>query len=179
TSAAMAGRGPVTLGEGVTVFPPTADYDGPTSFEYTISDGQGGSATATVGIAVTAVNDAPVAKNASVDVTFDVAANGDLSATDVDNAAAQLTFAGEGDAANGSVDIDADGHYTYTPDAGFAGVDSFTFRVTDAGGLTSTATVSLTVVSVNGTGGNDSLTGTAQGDFIDGLAGDDTIDGGA
>jgi hypothetical protein len=38
---------------------------------------------------------------------------------------------------------------TYTPAAHYNGADSFTFRVTDNGGLTSTATVSITVTPVN------------------------------
>ena len=41
------------------VFTPAANYNGPASFTYTVSDGQGGTATATVNVAVTPVNDDP------------------------------------------------------------------------------------------------------------------------
>jgi hypothetical protein len=50
-------------------YKPSADYNGPDSFNFSVSDGRGGSATATISITVNPVNDAPVAvaKAASVD----------------------------------------------------------------------------------------------------------------
>ncbi|TMQ22937.1 MAG: tandem-95 repeat protein, partial [Deltaproteobacteria bacterium] len=62
-------------------YTPAADYNGPDAFRYTISDGNGGQASATVAITVSPVNDAPVAvaDAASLDedtqVTIDVVAN--------------------------------------------------------------------------------------------------------
>ncbi|MGD9834785.1 MAG: beta strand repeat-containing protein, partial [Piscinibacter sp.] len=52
-------NGAVALVGGNVVFTPTANYSGPASFTYTISDGQGGSSTATVTLNVAAVADAP------------------------------------------------------------------------------------------------------------------------
>ena len=48
-------------------------------------------------------------------------------------------------AAHGSVSVDPSGAVLYTPDAGYAGPDSFSYTVSDPDGNTSTATVSLTV----------------------------------
>ena len=46
--------------------------------------------------------------------------------------------------------LNADGRFTYTPDPGFNGTDSFTYTVTDDDGATSNvATVTLTVTDVN------------------------------
>jgi hypothetical protein len=45
---------------GQVTYTPDADYFGPDSFEFTVSDGQGGAATAVVSIDVRSVNDAPV-----------------------------------------------------------------------------------------------------------------------
>jgi hypothetical protein len=101
--------GTLAVAEGKIVFTPDADYNGAASFDYTIADGNGGTSTATVNLTVTAVNDAPVAVDASVEASVDTAAEGDLTATDVDNNAAQLTFALEDGPAHGSVEIDADG----------------------------------------------------------------------
>ena len=47
--------------DGMIVFVPDADWFGPASFDYTVSDGHGGETQATVAIDVRAVNDAPVA----------------------------------------------------------------------------------------------------------------------
>ncbi|MEN9466155.1 MAG: hypothetical protein RL081_156 [Pseudomonadota bacterium] len=51
--------------------------------------------------------------------------------------------------ANGTVVVNADGTFTYTPNANFTGADSFTYTITDADGDTSTATVSFNVGSVD------------------------------
>jgi VCBS repeat-containing protein len=62
-------------------------------------------------------------------------------------------------------------------------VDTFTYTVTDAGGLTSTATVSVTVtgvadgVSQNGGNGNDVMNATAGEDRLDGGNGNDVLNG--
>ena len=49
---------------------------------------------------------------------------------------------------HGSVVVNADGTFTYTPGAGFVGQDSFTYRITDANGDVSTATVTVTVLGM-------------------------------
>ncbi|WP_162617933.1 VCBS domain-containing protein, partial [Salinicola halophilus] len=59
TGVGNASHGSVAFIDGAIVFTPDADYNGPATFEYTISDGQGGSDTATVTLFVTPVNDAP------------------------------------------------------------------------------------------------------------------------
>ncbi|WP_146029760.1 Ig-like domain-containing protein, partial [Stutzerimonas stutzeri] len=53
-------NGTVELANGNVVFTPTANYSGPASFEYTVSDGNGGTATATAILSIGAVADAPV-----------------------------------------------------------------------------------------------------------------------
>ena len=66
---------------------------------------------------------------------------------------------------------------------GATATDSFTYTVTDAAGLTSSATVSITVtgiadgVSTNGTVRADTLTGTAGEDDLDGFIGNDRLEG--
>ena len=66
------------------LYTPVANYHGPDAFTYTIADGQGGTATASVAVAVTPVNDPPVAVDdaATLDedtaVTIDVVANANL-----------------------------------------------------------------------------------------------------
>jgi len=52
---------------------PDANFHGTATFDYTISDGNGGSDTATVTVNVGSVNDAPVAINDSVSTNEDTA----------------------------------------------------------------------------------------------------------
>ena len=51
--------------------------------------------------------------------------------------------------AHGHVACEPDGHCAYTPDAGFAGTDSFQYTITDGNGGVDTATVHVTVNAVN------------------------------
>lgn len=47
--------------------------------------------------------------------------------------------------ANGNITWDENGNFTYVPNAGFSGTDYFTYVITNANGVTSTATVQITV----------------------------------
>jgi len=60
----------VNNGDGTVTYTPAANYNGADSFEYTISDGNGGMANGTVNIMVTPVNDLPVVVNAITDVIY-------------------------------------------------------------------------------------------------------------
>jgi hypothetical protein len=78
-------------------------------------------------------------------VEIDVAANdtdpdGNLDPASADNIS---------DPAHGSLVNNGDGTFTYTPDAGYTGSDSFTYEICDAAAECDTATVSITVRQVN------------------------------
>ncbi len=64
-------NGTVAIVNGNVVFTPDADYNGPASFTYTVSDGQGGTSTAIVNVLVRPVDDAPVANDDVNGVTED------------------------------------------------------------------------------------------------------------
>ena len=118
-----------------------------TSIDYTISDGQGGTATAVLSVTVTGVNDAPVGADASLAAIEDTPASGVLPrATDIDGEL--LTYALAAAPANGTVSIDPAGTYTYTPAPNFTGPDSFTYTVSD-GTSAVTYTVAVSVGAVN------------------------------
>src|SRR5690606_33904674 len=51
---------------GIATFTPTANWNGTTSFTYTVNDGDGGTVTRTVDVTVNAVNDGPTASDTSI-----------------------------------------------------------------------------------------------------------------
>ena len=84
-SVQAATNGTVALVAGQVSYTPNADYNGPASFTYTITDGALTS-TATVSITVQSVNDAPVANDGSAQTFEDATVTITLSATDIDSA---------------------------------------------------------------------------------------------
>jgi hypothetical protein len=152
-----AGEGSVTCSTTSCTFAPDADFHGTTSFTYTASDGNGGTDTATVAVNVAATNDAPEANNDSYGVdedgTLNVGAPGILANdTDVDDLLGPLT-ALTAALVNGSEDgtlaLDADGSFAYTPDANFNGSDSFTYTASDGTANGNVSTVMINVAAVN------------------------------
>jgi ELWxxDGT repeat protein len=143
--------GVVLNADGTFTYTPPPNFNGFTGFEYTVSDGQGGSANAGVVIAIAAVNDPVVA----VDDSFTVQAGGVLQVAgpgvlandiDIEGDAVLATFS---QGANGAVLMQADGGFTYTPNPGFSGVDSFFYSLVDGSGAQPFATVTVTVVGAN------------------------------
>ncbi|SLN69235.1 Ig-like domain-containing protein [Oceanibacterium hippocampi] len=162
---------------------PPAGFNGADSFTYEISDGRGGSSTATVELNVTAVNQAPeaaadaVAAKAGQPVTFDVLANDSDADGDV------LTVSGiASQPSHGVVTVNGNGTITYVPADGYTGEDSFSYRVSDGNGGSSVATVRIDVAAVNvGPTASDDVATTDQGSsiVIDVLANDSDGDGDA
>ena len=146
---------------GAYTYTPNANFNGSDSFTYKVNDGTVDSATATVIITVSAVNDAPVATAAIVTTAEDTAKTGTLAGTDVDGNA--LTFAKVADPSHGTVSITSStGAYTYTPRANYNGSDSFTFKVNDGTVDSATTTMNIIVSAVNDAPvGGVTITGTA------------------
>ena len=93
-----------------------------------------------------AANQPPVAQGASVETDEDVAVGITLQASDPDgDSLSYSVISGPSDGTLSGTAPDL----TYTPAAGFSGVDSFDFQVDDGNGGTDTATISLTVNAVN------------------------------
>ena len=124
-------------------FTPTAP--GPASFSYTITDVGGLTSTANVTINVASPNRPPTANGASANA---VAGSGVVIAlvySDPDPGdVLTVTHSTVSPAGAGSVSINGSSA-TYTPPQSFFGDASFTYTVTDTGGLSATATVTITV----------------------------------
>ncbi|WP_157367686.1 Ig-like domain-containing protein, partial [Vibrio coralliirubri] len=128
-------------------YTPNENYNGNDSFTVIVDDGNGGTDTITVNIGVTPVNDAPIGNDLSVTTDEDTPVSGTLNATDVDGDS--LTFSKGTDPSNGSVVVDENGNWTYTPDENYNGSDSFTVVVSDGNGGTDTITVDIGVTPVD------------------------------
>lgn len=157
----LAGAGTISLNaNGTLSFTPLPNFNGARNFTYTVSDGFGGTATSSVSLNVTAVNDAPLAAADVVAATedtpaaFDVRSNdsdadGDtLTVTAIDGTAisvgSPVTLAGAG-----SVALNANGTLTFTPLANFNGTRAVSYTVSDGKGGTATGNVALNVAAVN------------------------------
>jgi VCBS repeat-containing protein len=167
-------HGTLTLnGTGSFSYTPATDFAGSDSFSYRASDGTLTSNPATVTISVTAVNDAPTAAgeaySTAEDTALTVAPPGVL-ANDTDPDGEPLTAVLESVPSHGTLTLNTDGSFTYTPAAEFTGSDSFTYRASDGTLTSNPATVTLTVAAVNdtptvtvtagGTCGSDDRSGT-------------------
>ena len=140
-------------GDGTFTYTPALNFNGADSFDYTVSDGNGGSDTGTVSITVTAVNDAPVAADDGPFATAEDTAVTTTSVlandTDVDGDVLSVSGADAVSVGGGSVMNNGDGTFTYTPALNFNGADSFDYTVSDGNGGSDTGTVSITVTAVN------------------------------
>lgn len=136
---------------------------------------------------------------ATEDKALTVSAAQGVLANDTAADGGKVTVAGTfATAEGGSVQLNADGSFVYTPKANFFGSDSFGYTAKDADGDADTGTVTFTVADVQdtttptspttpttsrpvttktlaGTSGSNSLTGTSGNDLIDGKGGDDKI----
>ncbi|PTO67097.1 Ig-like domain-containing protein, partial [Vibrio splendidus] len=160
-------------------YTPNENYNGNDSFTVVVSDGQGGTDTITVNIGVTPVNDLPVGEDVSVTTDEDTPVSGSLTATDADND--QLTFSKGTEPSNGSVVVDENGNWTYTPDENYNGSDSFTVIVSDGQGGTDIITVDVGVSPIDDPvdAVNDSVTVLEDGSVaLSLLANDSAPDGG-
>lgn len=143
----------VLSADGSFVYTPPPDWSGTRIFHYKVND-DGGASSAVVPISITIepVNDAPVAGGdsyaGSEDELLLVPAESGVLRNDVDvDSAFRIAELVTG--AAGSVALSTDGSFSYAPPAEFSGVDSFQYRVIDESGLSSTATVSISITAID------------------------------
>lgn len=153
-SATSTQGGTVAFANSVIRYTPAAEFSGTDTLTYTISDGQGGTATGTVTVNVATVNDPPVANADSsvgfreVPLTIQTALLLSNDTPGPANEASQtlsVTAVATTANTNGQVVLNNNGTITYTPRAGFSGAASFAYTLTDSQGGTSTGTVNITV----------------------------------
>jgi VCBS repeat-containing protein len=148
-------KGTLTLNpNGSFSYTPNANANGSDSFTYRASDGTLQSSPATVSITINPVNDAPTATVESYTTDEDnaltvPAATGVLANdSDVDGDALAAVVVAQ--PLHGTVSLNANGSFTYTPGANYSGGDSFTYKATDPSSAASAVTtVTITVRAIN------------------------------
>ncbi len=159
------------------IYTPAPGFNGVDAFDFTVSDGWGESAAATVSITVVQQTDPPIADAQAVATDEDTAVAVTLTATDPNGD--PLTFSVISAPAHGSLSGVAP-NLTYTPAANYNGPDSFTFIANDGIVDSTPADVSITVNPVNDapTADGQIVTGTEDTPAAITLTGSD-VDGDA
>ncbi|MEP1587141.1 MAG: tandem-95 repeat protein [Tateyamaria sp.] len=169
-------------------FDPNGEFDGlaegetvQSSVTYTVSDGNGGTDTATVTFTVTGTNDGPVAVNDSDVTDEDTSITVDLLANDTDVDGDELTVTSATvPAEQGTLVDNGDGTVTFTPAENFNGEATISYEISDSNGGTDTAIHTIDVGAVND--GPDAVNDSDVTDedtpiTVDLLANDTDLDG--
>ena len=138
-------KGAITNTDGSYTYTPTANANGSDSFTITVSDGTA-TAEQAVTVAISAVDDSPVADStSSLSVTEDEATQTTITASEVDGQTLTYTYSTP---SKGAI-TNTDGSYTYTPTANENGSDSFTVTISDGTSTDVVQTVSVEIAAVN------------------------------
>jgi uncharacterized repeat protein (TIGR01451 family) len=127
---------------------PAADLSGSTTITVTVTGINSQTSSDSFVLNVTAVNDAPQAKDDSYSTSentpLNVAAPGVLANdTDIDNSTLKALVVSN--PSNGTLALNQNGSFLYTPNAGFSGTDSFTYKANDGELDSNVATVTISV----------------------------------
>ncbi|HFQ90919.1 MAG TPA: tandem-95 repeat protein, partial [Desulfobulbus sp.] len=148
TLAAPPARGTATISPaGAFTYTPAANATGTDSFSFTVSDGTVTSPPATVTVTIKPVNDPPLANSTSLAVDQGATISGHLDGTDPDGD--PLSFILVSSPAKGTVNLAADGSYTYRANSDASGTDTFSFKVSDGRTDSNTATVTVKINEVS------------------------------
>jgi len=133
---------------GEITYEPDENFEGIDKFTYQICDSVGVCDTATVTVNVLPVDDPPVANDDSTSTAEDIAIVIPVVGNDfdVDGNLDPTTVEIVSSPSNGTVDVDPfTGAVTYTPEADFNGLDTFSYQVCDTDGLCDVADVTVNV----------------------------------
>ena len=154
----------ISVSTGVIAWTPDRTQAGSHDVTVRVTDARGLAATQTFSVTVANLNQAPAASGNAYSMvagaTLGVAAPGVLG-NDSDADGDALTAVLASGTASGSLALHGNGSFSYTPNAGFSGTDSFTYRAFDGALYSASASVSITVnpaVNTPPRANNDSAT---------------------
>lgn len=146
--------GAVSIVSGSVEFVPASGFTGTASFDYTVTDDGTTAgvndplqAVGTASFDIVVLNAPPNAVNDSFVSDIDQTINGDVSLNDSDAEGDTLNFSLVSTPEHGTLTFNPDGTFAYQPDAGYNGLDAFTYSVSD-GTSSRQATVFLRIVDL-------------------------------
>ncbi|MFV8225658.1 HYR domain-containing protein, partial [Christiangramia aquimixticola] len=142
-------HGTATDDGNIITYTPDPDFNGEDTFIYTVSDGKGGTDSATITVTVNPVNDIPEAVDDIAVTLENTEAVIPVLENDTDIDGDELTVTEVSDPANGTTTTNGT-TVTYIPDNNFTGEDTFTYTVSDGNGGTDSATVTVFVSDQSG-----------------------------
>jgi VCBS repeat-containing protein len=160
TNTALFSTQPAIASNGTLTYQSAANLSGTATITVRLMDNGGTanggvntSTSQTFTINVTPVNDAPVAANDSYstgeDTALVVPATSGVLKNDSDADSPALTANLVAGPSHGTLVLNPDGSFAYTPTLDFHGSDSFTYKASDGASMSNTATVTITVVPSN------------------------------
>ncbi|QHJ11867.1 hypothetical protein FX988_02103 [Paraglaciecola mesophila] len=172
--------GSVSVGSnGNVIYTPPANYFGPVTVNYTVSDGNGGTDDASISLTVTSVNDAPVANSDSYGTSEDQSVTISVLNNDIDVESDALSIT-QISVDAGTLAPNGNNTYLYTPADNFNGTATISYSISDGNGGTASATSTISVASVNDLPVVNGETATIDEDGtlnLDVLSNDSDIDG--
>jgi VCBS repeat-containing protein len=133
-------------------YTPNNNFVGTDVFTYKANDGSLDSNTATVTITIYPINDPPIANDdyytTDEDVILNITAPGVLT-NDTDAENDPLTASLVDDVSHGSLTLNSNGGFEYSPDINYNGIDTFAYQAYDGNEYSNTATVTITINSIN------------------------------
>lgn len=135
--------------DGSFTYRPAEGFVGTDSFTYQAVDQGGLSSAATVFLSVGATNNPPIANPDTFTVGVNSSIAGNVLLNDVELEGEPVIASPGTPPEFGTLEISSTGDFVYEPDVNAAGVDTFTYFVTDFGGRSSEGVVTINIVGEN------------------------------
>lgn len=146
TTPTSGGTTQITADGQISYTPPLA-FSGTVVFDYTISDGHGGSDSARVTVSVSAINRSPIAQADNATTTPGASVTIDVLANDSDPDGDPLDVVSVSQPGAGTAVLDANNTITYTPNLSASGSDAFSYTISDGRGGSASAQVIITIAA--------------------------------
>lgn len=119
---------------GTLTYTPTAGYNGTDAITYQVCDIDGDCSISTITVTVNNINDVPIVVDDVLMVPGNAAINGDVSTNDTPSEDGGNIYSVVDQPEHGTLVLNANGTFTYTPQSGYVGEDSFTYQLCDVDG---------------------------------------------